>query len=180
MGDGAETLPMNINSCNLPVRAIVNGHRIVVGHAKVDSDLYEQLSKYRWSFGGGRSLAYVMTNVQGKKCSLHKMVCMLRGIIIPSGMEIDHIDRDPKNNTSCNIRVVSRSINHANRGVQKNTSSGYKGVSWYNAYKKWASAAKKDGKKAFLGYYIDKTDAAKAVNAFYAKHFPEVVPPNPL
>lgn len=171
---------MNTPHCDLPVRAIVDGHRIVVGYAKVDSDLFEQLSKYRWSFGGGRSLAYVMTNDQGKKCSLHKKVCMLRGISVPVGMEIDHIDNDPSNNMAHNLRVVSRSINHANRGAQKNTSSGYKGVRWYKAYKKWMAAVKKDGKTTFLGYYLDRMEAAKSVNAFYAQNFPEVVAPNPL
>lgn len=62
------------------------------------------------------------------------------------GQEVDHIDRCPLNNTRSNLQLVSRSENNRNRGRQRNSSSGHKGVSWDTRQQRWRVQCKVHGK----------------------------------
>ncbi len=48
--------------------------------------------------------------------------------LLEDGLEVDHIDRDPSNNTRDNLRMVTHGMNMANRDMLKNNTSGYIGV----------------------------------------------------
>ena len=45
--------------------------------------------------------------------------------------EVDHIDRDPSNNSKDNLRWVTKKENQSNRGVPSNNTTGFK---WINHY----------------------------------------------
>ena len=47
---------------------------------------------------------------------------------IPSGLTIDHIDGDNRNNDPSNLRLADRYGQNQNRGHFRNNTSGYKGV----------------------------------------------------
>ncbi len=74
--------------------------------------------------------------------------------LIPEGMEIDHINRNRRDNRLENLRLVSRSQNNFNKGKYRNNTSGYKGVTlnccrWYvkvnaGAQKIFAPASSKE------------------------------------
>ena len=67
---------------------------------------------------------------------------------------LDHIDGDPSNNRIDNLRDVSAAINSQNRKSPcKGSKSGFLGVSWCAARKRWRAAIWVDGKFAHLGYY---------------------------
>ena len=61
----------------------------------------------------------------------------------------DHIDRDSLNNTDENLRVVNHSQNRRNSKMNKNNTSGYKGVS--RKGKRWGASIRVNGKRVFLG-----------------------------
>ena len=42
--------------------------------------------------------------------------------------EVDHINGNSLDNRRCNLRIVTRSENMANRAIFRNNTSGYKGV----------------------------------------------------
>lgn len=78
---------------------------------------------------------------------------------LPTG-EPDHIDRNPSNNRFNNIRSSTRSQNGFNRRLQKNNTSGAKGIrrkgSGYEAY------IKKDRKQYYLGIHPTEAKAIAA------------------
>ena len=51
--------------------------------------------------------------------------------------EVDHIDRDPANFKSTNLRWVSRLDNHQNKGKPKHNLSGLKFIAYANSKKRW-------------------------------------------
>jgi hypothetical protein len=64
--------------------------------------------------------------------------------------QIDHRDGNPLNNCIDNLREATGSQNQANRGRNKNNTSGYKGVS-RDKSGRWAACIWKDGQKIWLG-----------------------------
>lgn len=65
----------------------------------------------------------------------------------------DHEDTDGINNRRSNLRRANQKQNGANRGLFKNNTSGWKGVSWVAVSQKWYATIKVDGKSKNLGYY---------------------------
>ena len=86
---------------------------------------------------------------------------------------VDHIDRDPKNNSLSNLRWVTSQGNNMNRTKINNTSSLYKGVCWDKRAKKWKSQIRIDGKKVHIRYFLDEVEAAQAYNEKAIEHFGE-------
>lgn len=70
---------------------------------------------------------------------------------MPEGMEIDHINRNRSDNRECNLRLVTRAENIANKACNKNSSSGWKGVGWHKASKKWRARITYKGNKIDIG-----------------------------
>jgi len=60
-----------------------------------------------------------------------------------------------------------------NRNKRPNTSSRFKGVSFYKRYKKWKARVKIDETEIWLGYFNDEINAAKAYNEAAKKYFGE-------
>jgi hypothetical protein len=71
----------------------------------------------------------------------------------PDGFQIDHIDGDGLNNRKSNLRLATRCENNRNRKINKNNTSGLKGVFWIASRKRWRAEIKADGKKINLGYF---------------------------
>ena len=87
---------------------------------------------------------------------------------------VDHIDRDPKNNSLSNLRWCTHQENQMNTSKTKqNTSSRYKGVYWDKRAKKWKSQIRIDGKKVHIRYFLDEVEAAQAYNEKAIEHFGE-------
>jgi hypothetical protein len=85
--------------------------------------------------------------------------------------EIDHIDRNRKNNSLDNLRWVSRSQNQYNRNMktQKSTSK-YRGVSLNKGINKWRVRIKMNGKDTHIGYFETEEEGARAFNEFVISH----------
>jgi hypothetical protein len=85
--------------------------------------------------------------------------------------QIDHISGDPMDNRLTNLRLASRSQNLANQGRNRRNSSGFKGVSWYEANQKWGARIRRPkGKKQYLGYFTTPEEA-HAAYCRAAKHY---------
>jgi len=79
-----------------------------------------------------------------------------------NGMDVDHWDRNLLNTKKVNLRICTRSENCANKRIQKNNTSGYKGVTFDKRRKYWVSRIKKDRIYIHIGVFKDKILAALA------------------
>jgi len=86
---------------------------------------------------------------------------------------VDHINHNTLDNQRANLRICSISQNAMNRNKRPNTSSRFKGVSFYKRYKKWKARVKIDETEIWLGYFNDEINAAKAYNEAAKKYFGE-------
>lgn len=80
---------------------------------------------------------------------------------------VDHIDQDPLNNRTNNLRIATKGQNGANRGADRRrlgTSSHHKGVSWQKARSCWCAYIHVNGKTRYLGRFPTEGDAALAYN----------------
>lgn len=121
----------------------------------VDDDNFEYLSQFKWNC---TKFGYVQTTqiINGKKTNIwmHRLVAGT-----PPGMKTDHINGDKKLNTRANLRTCTMAENMRNRGMQKNNTSGYKGVFWSIKGKKWRAQITVNKKAIHLGLFDDPKEA---------------------
>ena len=107
-------------------------------------------------------------NGRMKNITLHRWILSLKD----SKMEVDHFDNDTLNNTDNNLRICTRAQNLQNRKIQRNNSSGYRGVCLHKKTGKWQANLRIDGKFKYLGLYASKEEAGKVVAEARRKHMP--------
>ncbi|MBZ9888112.1 HNH endonuclease [Mesorhizobium sp. BR1-1-3] len=76
--------------------------------------------------------------------------------------DVDHEDLDKSNNVWLNLRPANQSLNNANKPLQSNNKTGFKGVSLHNGGPKYRADVKIEGKKKYLGCF-DTADEAHVV-----------------
>lgn len=156
--------------------------RVLVGYALVRDDRYgRRMASLSWYLdsNGYPSTSEKLATGRRRHVQLHHFVYEHYHGHLPEGMIRDHRDRNPYNALPTNLRAVSPSVNVANKGRQRNNRSGYPGVSWNQEVGKWKAQIQVKGKNRFLGNHACIHAAARAVNAAYRLHFPEVDIPNP-
>jgi hypothetical protein len=123
----------------------------------VDDEDYPILSRYTWNID---PKGYVVTNLNKTTIRMHRFI-----LNPPKDMQIDHINGIKHDNRKCNLRLATNTQNQRNTFKRKReTSSKYKGVHWRKDMGKWASRIAYEGKRIYLGYYDDETEAAEAYN----------------
>jgi hypothetical protein len=129
--------------------------------AIVDDDDYEYLSNHKWyaiNSGGYATRSYVE---DGKRIfvRMHRLI-----MNVPEGFIVDHIDGNTLNNQKSNLRICTRAENCRNRGLNKNNTSGYKGVMRNKSKNRWAAVVMYNREKVNCGHYKCKHEAATAYN----------------
>lgn len=84
--------------------------------------------------------------------------------ITDSKIIIDHIDHNGLNNQRHNLRICTYSQNACNRNPYRNTSSKYKGVTFYKKTGKWRSVIRYNKKTYSIGSFDTEIEAAIAYN----------------
>lgn len=136
--------------------------------AKVSDIDHPHLNQWKWSL---HRKGYAHRRGPGpcgpQTCYLlHRVVAQRAGRNM--ARQIDHIDQDKLNCQRYNLRPATNSQNLANRGKQRNNTSGYKGVTWDKARSKWLAQIQVDGHQLFLGRF---TNRRKAYTAYKAAAF---------
>jgi len=134
--------------------AIVSAHR------------FDELNEFKWcalwcsdtqSFYASHGIKLPNGKWTGE--SMHRKIL---GLQYGDKRQADHINHDTLDNRDSNLRIATRSENQHNRGANRNSSSGIKGVYWMKNDRKWVAQIRLNGKSKYLGSYDDPKSAQKA------------------
>lgn len=130
----------------------------------VDKKDYEVLIKHIWRPSPKKTGGFYATT-RIKTAGKYKTTYAHRIIMNPNkGMVIDHINHETLDNRRKNLRVCTQSQNAFNRGLQRQNTSGYKGVHYYSRKKKYCAYIDISRKRIHLGYFESAIEAAKKYN----------------
>lgn len=125
----------------------------------VDDDDFEKLNLMgQWLLHQNKTNKYAVL-AGHNKLAMHNVI-----LPPPIGLEVDHINRNGLDNQKSNLRHATRSQNNMNKDLNKNNTSGFKGVSWMERLKKFRAYVVKDYKQETIGYYKTAGEAAIAYN----------------
>jgi hypothetical protein len=86
--------------------------------------------------GGLSEFGYWRVNINGKLVMVSRIVwSLVHNKPIPENMVIDHIDRNPSNNSPCNLRCITKTDN--SRNANRKTKTGVVGICWTNKDQAW-------------------------------------------
>ena len=103
--------------------------------------------------GSVNAEGYVLIGVDGARYMAHRLAWLYVFGSLPTKL-IDHINHDKSDNRIENLREVTQSENLQNQvSPRKTTKSGFLGVSWDGANKKWMAVIKTNRKLKNLGRF---------------------------
>lgn len=128
-------------------------------------------AKAAGSEAGRENHGYIGIQIYGKKYSAHRLAFLFMGMDAPKA--VDHINRVGTDNRWENLRPASDSQNQYNKSLSKNNSSGYKGVTYNPACRKWQVTVRANKKSFYFGTYEDIELAGLVAAEARAKHHGE-------
>ena len=132
--------------------------------ALVDDIDYEYLMQWKWYANRHRDHFRARrtdrTNGDQKTIRMHNVIAERMEI---DSEHIDHIDRNPLNNQRSNLRVATRSQNQHNRGAQKNSKTGVKGISFDKTQGRYQARIEITGKHYYIGRFDTVEEAAVVI-----------------
>lgn len=125
-----------------------------------------------WVWTGATNSGYGVFNMGGYTRQAHRISYEWRFGDIPPGLEVDHVCHNRACVNPAHFRLADKSQNGQNRsGLSRNNQSGYRGVYWNPARRKWMGKAEVRGVH-FCDAYESKEEAAEAVSKWRAEHMP--------
>jgi len=122
--------------------------------------------------GYKRTSGYRSIVVDGKKYFSHRLAWLyIRGTW--PAHQIDHINNVKDDNRICNLRESTHGQNQHNVGKRTDNTSGYKGVTFCRALKKYKAQIQINRKNTHLGYFVCPKEAHAAYCAAAEEHHGE-------
>jgi len=132
-------------------------------YALVDDKDFKTMNEVKWYLYSNKKhdCMYAMREVslKGKKTNIwmHRLI-----LGAPRNKSVDHINGNGLDNRRKNLRLATHSQNMKNRKINKNNTSGYKGVCWNVAAKAWVVYIGVNGEKKYEGMFDSKLKAHQA------------------
>jgi hypothetical protein len=134
----------------------------------VDKEDVERIKMFKWSLKYDKTvdnyyvIAWERHNYKDRKrVSLHRFI-----MNCPEGLEVDHINRNTRDNRKSNLRIVTPQENANNKGEYKNNKSGYKHIYYLKNLNTWACTIKRNKKIVFNLRNKDLNTVIKAKQKF--------------
>lgn len=122
--------------------------------------------------GGISGKGYIAIKINQARYYAHRLAWLyVHGHSPPN--ETDHINGIRTDNRLCNLRLATNSENQMNRKQNINNKSGFKGVSWHRATKKWLATGCLGGTVMQLGAFTNILEAIATREAFAKEHHGE-------
>lgn len=119
----------------------------------------ELYDKHIWTVDKNGNTFYLhRINREKQKIKFHRELLSLK-----DGEIYDHINRNGLDNRICNLRPSTQQQNKCNQGIQKNNTSGIKGVHWCKEKNKWVARVRYDNGRCFVGHFDDIKEAERVV-----------------
>lgn len=155
--------------CIIPIK-----YKSIIKNVIIDIDDIEKCKKYKWCIQEAKTsksnnYIRVCCHINNKTIKLHRYILNETN---PS-IEIDHINGNTLDNRKNNLRLCKHINNMKNQKLNKNNTSGYKGVYYNKTTNKWWAEIHYNNKKIWLGSYIELNDAIKARKEAETKYFGE-------
>ena len=143
-------------------KVIIRGYEVLV-----DYENLEIVFSHGWNIdrkaASEKKLYYFTAEkcVDGKriKLRLHREIMKCER---NDGRYVDHINGNTLDNRKINLRICTNAENARARKVRVDSSSGYRGVSFYKYTNKWTAYIGLNYKRINLGYFLTKEEAIEA------------------
>lgn len=124
---------------------------------------------------------YWRTELHNIQYNIHNLIWkLLKHEDVPEGMSINHIDNNTENNKIENLKPETQSIQVYNQNIQRNNSSGARGVQWSTTNKKWQAWVVENKKKIYLGQSDNIEDVIIVRINYMINNRPEIAYKNEL
>ncbi len=137
-------------------------------YALVDAEDLARVAAYRWYAAeeDGRWHAQRGERVTEGGRTRVRIVRMHRFILdVPPDVHVAPVNGDGLDNRRSNLRVSTPREDQARRRLNRNNTSGYRGVSWHGPLGKWRAGIVKRPLRLHIGYYATAEAAARAYDA---------------
>lgn len=119
-----------------------------------------------------KNTSYIYIKIKGNHHAAHGLAWLyMTGDFAELGLEIDHIDCNPENNSFENLRLATRTQNQANSRVYKTNKLGIKGVR--RKGNRYIAQIMISGRRIHLGSFNTPQEASVAYAKAAEKHFGE-------
>lgn len=148
-----------------PVTSSLTWRERPPGHFKDERSWKIWNTRYRgMAVGGYRASLHIRVALDGVRYLSHRVIWKLAtGTETP---EIDHKNRDGRDNRWINLRVASRPQNQVNRSMQSNNTTGFRGVIFRKSSGRYLAQIYYDGKTKYLGSFTNAEEADKTYREF--------------
>lgn len=138
-------------------------------YAVVDDEDYDWLKQWTWHAATNKYAA----RCRRKKEPARNYQTLMHRLITkcPKNRQVDHINGNRLDNRRKNLRIIKIEENGFNRGINKNNTSGYRGVYWNTICKKWGAQIMLNRKNHYLGLFTNPIDASQAYESTARKLF---------
>ena len=127
-----------------------------------DLEDYDKIKDYYWS---ANTDGYMYSTCDDEYILMHRLIIDENN----PEMQVDHFNRNKKDNRKENLRSLTPQHNNWNRGLQQNNESGVTGVRWNKEAQKWVAYIM----RKHLGTFNRFEDAVKARKKAEQKYFGE-------
>ncbi len=133
--------------------------------ALVDPEDYDTLNDFKWYAHKESNLFYAVRN--SNSIRMHRVIMQAS-----DQEEVDHRNRNGLDNRKVNLRIANRSQNAANSRVVHGK-SGFRGVTWQKASRKWQAQISVGKKTKYLGVFNTPEEAHEQWRAAAKEAFGE-------